>query len=154
MAWEVPQLEGFGFSGGAEMTPEYASLVLGLSFYTAAFIGEIVRSGILSVNKGQWEAADALGLSRRLTLWKVVLPQALRVTIPPTTSEYLGILKNSSLAVAIGYQELTSVGNTTLYETGQAVEVIGLTMLFYLAVSFAVSTFMNWYNGRIALVER
>jgi general L-amino acid transport system permease protein len=154
VAMDWPELDGFDFSGGAVMTPEYSAMVVGLVVYTAAFVAEIVRSGIESVGKGQWEAAEALGVSRAVVLWKVVLPQALRVSIPPMTNEYLSILKNSSLAVAIGYQEIVSVGNTMLYETGQAIEVVLLTMGFYVLVSLAVSLLMNWYNARVALVER
>jgi general L-amino acid transport system permease protein len=122
--------------------------------YTAAFIGEIVRSGILAVSHGQTEAALAVGLKRGLVLRMVVLPQALRVIVPPTTSQYLNITKNSSLAVAIGYPDIVSVANTTLNQTGQAIEGIAIIMLVYLTISLSISLFMNWYNKRIALVER
>ena len=150
----VPALRGFNFQGGMTLTPEFAALLLGLVIYTAAFIAEVVRSGIQSVNKGQWEAAGALGLRRNLILRLIVLPQALRVIIPPMTSQYLNITKNSSLAVAIGYPDIVSVVNTTLNQTGQAIEGIMIIMAAYLTVSLSISVFMNWYNKRIALVER
>ncbi|WP_456316771.1 ABC transporter permease subunit [Teichococcus aestuarii] len=122
--------------------------------YTAAFIAEIVRAGILSVAKGQWEAAEALGLQRGRILRMIVLPQALRVIVPPMTSQYLNLTKNSSLAVAIGYQDIVSISNTTLNQTGQAIEGIAIIMVVYLTISLSISLFMNWYNARIALVER
>ena len=122
--------------------------------YTSAFIAEVVRSGIQAVNKGQWEAAEALGLRRKQMLRLVVLPQALRVIIPPMTSQFLNLTKNSSLAVAIGYPDIVSVVNTTLNQTGQAIEGILIIMGAYLTVSLSISIFMNWYNKRIALVER
>jgi general L-amino acid transport system permease protein len=125
-----------------------------LVIYTAAFIAEVVRSGIQAIGQGQWEAARALGLRRGLILRLVVLPQALRVIIPPMTSQYLNITKNSSLAVAIGYPDIVSVVNTTLNQTGQAIEGIMIIMAAYLTVSLTISVFMNWYNARIALVER
>ena len=127
---------------------------MALSTYTGAFISEIVRSGILSVSKGQSEAAGALGLRRGMTMRKIILPQALRVIIPPMTSQYLNLTKNSSLAVAIGYQDIVSIGDTILNQSGQALEVISLYMAFYLVLSLLTSAFMNWYNKRIALVER
>ena len=130
------------------------ALWLALSTYTGAFISEIVRGGILSVSKGQSEAAGALGLRRGLTMRKIILPQALRVIIPPMTSQYLNLTKNSSLAVAIGYQDIVSIGDTILNQSGQAIEVISLYMAFYLVLSLLTSSFMNWYNKRIALVER
>jgi general L-amino acid transport system permease protein len=151
---EMPELRGFNFVGGSTLTPEFAALLIGLVMYTAAFIGEIVRSGILAVSHGQTEAALAVGLKRGLVLRKVVLPQALRVIVPPTTSQYLNITKNSSLAVAIGYPDIVSVANTTLNQTGQAIEGIAIIMLVYLTISLSISLFMNWYNKRIALVER
>ena len=122
--------------------------------YTAAFIAEIVRAGILAVAKGQWEAAEALGLPRGLIMRKIVLPQALRVIVPPMTSQYLNLTKNSSLAVAIGYQDIVSISNTTLNQTGQAIEGIAIIMAVYLTISLSISLFMNWYNSHIALVER
>lgn len=149
-----PQLRGFNFTGGATLTPEFAALLIGLVTYTGAFIAEIVRSGILAVSHGQTEAASALGLKRGLVLRLVVLPQALRVIIPPTTSQYLNLTKNSSLAVAIGYPDIVSVANTTLNQTGQAIEGIAIIMAVYLTISLSISLFMNWYNKHIALVER
>ncbi len=151
---DAPALHGFNFVGGATITPEYAALLLGLSIYTAAYIAEIVRSGIQSVPHGQWEAAGALGLRRGTVLRMVVLPQALRVIIPPMTSQYLNLTKNSSLAVAIGYQDIVSIANTTLNQTGQAIEGIAIIMAVYLVISLSISLFMNWYNARMALVER
>jgi general L-amino acid transport system permease protein len=151
---DMPALKGFNFSGGLSLSPEFAALLIGLVVYTAAFIAEVVRSGIQSVNHGQWEAAGALGLKRSLVLRLVVLPQALRVIIPPMTSQYLNVTKNSSLAVAIGYPDIVSIINTTLNQTGQAIEGIMLIMAAYLTVSLSISVFMNWYNARIALVER
>jgi general L-amino acid transport system permease protein len=156
VSWSInwPELRGFNFAGGSVLSPEYVALLLALTTYTAAFIAEIVRAGILSVSHGQWEAAQALGLRRGLTLRQVVLPQALRVIIPPLTSQYLNLTKNSSLAVAIGYQDIVSIANTTLNQTGQAIEGIALIMLVFLVISLSISLFMNWYNARIALVER
>ena len=149
-----PSLRGFNFRGGLNMSPEYFALLLGLTMYTAGFIAEIVRSGIQAVPHGQWEAAQALGLRPSSVLKLVVMPQALRVIIPPMTSQYLNITKNSSLAVAIGYQDIVSIANTTLNQTGQAIEGIAIIMLVYLSISLSISLFMNWYNARIALVER
>ena len=151
---EVPELRGFNFAGGATLSPEYGALTLGLTLYTAAYVAEIVRSGILAVPTGQWEAAGALGLRPGKVLRQVVLPQALRVIIPPMTSQYLNLTKNSSLAVAIGYQDVTSIANTTLNQTGQAVEGIAVIMAVYLTISLAISFLMNRYNARKALVER
>jgi general L-amino acid transport system permease protein len=154
--WTVnwPELRGFNFAGGTVLSPEYVALLLALTTYTAAFIAEIVRAGILSVSKGQWEAGEALGLRRGLALRRIVLPQALRVIIPPLTSQYLNLTKNSSLAVAIGYQDIVSIANTTLNQTGQAIEGIALIMAVFLVISLSISFSMNWYNARIALVER
>lgn len=154
LAVETPQLKGFNFVGGITLSPEFSALLLGLVIYTSAFIAEVVRSGIQAVGRGQWEAADALGLSKGRTLQLVILPQALRVIIPPMTSQYLNLTKNSSLAVAIGYPDIVSVVNTTLNQTGQAIEGILIIMAAYLTVSLSISIFMNWYNKRIALVER
>ncbi|HLW27457.1 MAG TPA: amino acid ABC transporter permease [Kiloniellales bacterium] len=151
---EVPELRGFNFRGGMSLTPEFAALLFGLTFYTAAFIAEIVRGGILAVSHGQSEAAFALGLRRGMVLRFIVLPQALRIIIPPTTSQYLNLTKNSSLAVAIGYPDLVSIGNTTMNQTGQAVEAIAIFMAVYLVLSLTISVLMNWYNRAIALVER
>ncbi|HVZ08021.1 amino acid ABC transporter permease [Rhodopila sp.] len=153
-AVDKPVLRGFNFQGGLTLTPEYFALLIGLVTYTASYIAEIVRSGIQAVAKGQWEAAEALGLYRGLVLRKIVLPQALRVIIPPMTSQYLNLTKNSSLAVAIGYQDIVSIANTTLNQTGQAIEGIAIIMAVYLTISLSISLFMNWYNAHIALVER
>lgn len=151
---DMPVLKGFNFAGGITMSPEFAALLAGLIIYTSAFVAEVVRSGIQSVNQGQWEAAGAIGLSRARMLRLVILPQALRVIVPPMTSQYLNLTKNSSLAVAIGYPDIVSVVNTTLNQTGQAIEGILIIMAAYLTVSLSISMFMNWYNKRIALVER
>ncbi|NDG48760.1 MAG: ABC transporter permease subunit [Rhodospirillales bacterium] len=151
---DIPALRGFNFQGGLTVSPEFFALLLGLTLYTAGFIAEIVRAGILSVNQGQWEAAEALGLPRGRVMNLVVLPQALRVIIPPMTSQFLNITKNSSLAVAIGYQDIVSIANTTLNQTGQAIEGIAIIMVVYLTISLSISLFMNWYNSKIALVER
>ena len=152
--FELPVAKRFNFEGGLNITPELIALWIALSTYTGAFISEIVRAGILSVSKGQTEAAGALGLRRGLTMRKIILPQALRVIIPPATSQYLNLAKNSSLAVAIGYQDMVSIGDTILNQSGQALEVISIYMSFYLVLSLLTSAFMNWYNKRIALVER
>ncbi|MBW8269514.1 amino acid ABC transporter permease [Caldovatus aquaticus] len=154
--WTVdrPALRGFNFQGGLTVSPEYFALLVGLVTYTAGFIAEIVRAGILSVGQGQWEAAQALGLRHGQVLRLIVLPQALRVIVPPMTSQYLNLTKNSSLAVAIGYQDIVSIANTTLNQTGQAIEGIAIIMAVYLTISLSISAFMNWYNARIALVER
>jgi len=149
----VPELRGFNFRGGIAVIPEFAALLLALSLYTAAFIAEIVRAGIQSVNKGQREAAAALGLPENTALRLVVIPQALRVIIPPLTSQYLNLTKNSSLAVAIAYPDIVSVfAGTTLTQVGQAVEIIFMTMMIYLSLSLLTSWAMNRYNARIALV--
>ena len=151
---EMPELRGFNFVGGATLSPEYGALTFGLTVYTSAYVAEIVRSGILAVPSGQWEAAGALGLRSGTVLRKIVLPQALRVIIPPMTSQYLNLTKNSSLAVAIGYQDVTSIASTTLNQTGQAVEGIAAIMAVYLTISLSISLYMNHYNARKALVER
>lgn len=153
--WEFPELKGFNFVGGWVLIPELLALTLALSVYTAAFIAEIVRSGITSVSHGQTEAARSLGLRPGPTLRKVIIPQALRVIIPPLTSQYLNLAKNSSLAAGIGYPEMVSLfAGTVLNQTGQAIEVIAITMSVYLAISISISLLMNWYNKRIALIER
>jgi general L-amino acid transport system permease protein len=154
LSWDKPALRGFNFQGGGLLSPEFMALLIGLVTYTAAFVAEIVRAGILSVHTGQWEASGALGLSRGQSLRLIVLPQALRVIIPPMTSQYLNLTKNSSLAVAIGYQDIVSIANTTLNQTGQAIEGIAIIMVVYLTISLTISLFMNWYNARIALKER
>ena len=151
---EVAVRGKFNLQGGFNVTPELVALWIALSTYTGAFISEVVRAGILSVGKGQTEAAGALGLYPGLTLRKIILPQALRAIVPPLTSQYLNLTKNSSLAVAIGYQDLVSVGDTVLNQSGQALEVISIYMITYLTLSLLTSALMNWYNARIALVER
>jgi general L-amino acid transport system permease protein len=149
--WSTPELSGFNFVGGLTLTPEFAALLTGLVTYTAAFIGEIVRAGVLSVGRGQVEAARSIGLTRRGALRYVILPQALRLIVPPLTSQYLNLAKNSSLAVAIGYPDLVSIANTTMNQTGQAIEGIAIIMAVYLTISLSISAFMNWYNRRVAL---
>ncbi|HYM73462.1 MAG TPA: amino acid ABC transporter permease [Stellaceae bacterium] len=151
---DVPQLKGFNFSGGGAVSPEFTALLLGLVIYTGTFITEIVRAGILAVSWGQSEAAMALGLKSGQRMRLIVLPQALRVIIPPVTSQYLSLTKNSSLAVIIGYPDLVSVANTTMNQTGQAVEGIALIMAVYLVISLTISAAMNLYNRAVALVER
>ncbi len=153
-AFEIPELKGFNYVGGRVITPEFTALLLGLSIYTAAFIAEVVRAGIEAVDKGQTEASKALGLSAGQRLRLVVLPQALRVIIPPLTSQYLNLTKNSSLAVAIGYPDLVAVANTSLNQTGQAIEAIAILMAVYLTISLLIALFMNWYNSSVKLIER
>ena len=153
-AWPVPEQLAFMVEGGASATPEFMAVLVGLVMYTAAFIAEVVRGGIQSVSHGQTEAASALGLSRRQTMRLVVLPQALRVIIPPLTNQYLNLTKNSSLAVAIGYPDVVSIANTTLNQSGRAVECIAIIMLVYLSTSLSTSALMNWYNKRVAVKER
>ncbi len=155
VSWDIPALGGFNFRGGITAIPELGALLIALTLYTATFIAEIVRSGIEAVDNGQTEAASALGLPGRRVLRLVVIPQALRVIIPPLTSQYLNLTKNSSLAVAIGYPDLVNVFmGTTLNQTGQAVEVVAMTMLVYLAISLFISLLMNLYNRAVALKER
>lgn len=153
-ALDVPTLTRFTFEGGSSITPEFLSLLTGLTLYTGAFIAETVRGGIQAVPRGQTEAAAALGLRRGVALRLVILPQALRIIIPPTTSQYLNLTKNSSLAVAIGYPDLVSVTNTSLNQTGQAIECIAIMMGVYLTISLSISAVMNIYNRYVALVER
>lgn len=155
MHFEYAEATRFSLRGGFNIVPEFMALVLGLSLYTAAFIAEIVRSGILAISHGQTEAAYALGLRPGVTMHKVIIPQALRVIVPPLTSQYLNLTKNSSLAIVIGGSEIVAVFmGTSLNQAGQAIEIIAITMIFYLTVSLLISLFMNWYNRRIALVER
>jgi general L-amino acid transport system permease protein len=154
VTFEYPQLGAFNLVGGLVLKPEFIALYLALSFYTASFIAEIVRAGIKGVSKGQTEAASALGLRAGPTLRLVVIPQAMRIVIPPLTSQYLNLTKNSSLAVAIGYPELVAVGGTILNQTGQSIEIVAIWMLVYLSLSIITSVFMNWFNARMALVER
>jgi len=149
--WSTPALVGFNFTGGASLSPEFAALLVGLVTYTAAFIGEIVRAGVLSVGRGQVDAAHSMGLTRRSALRYIVLPQALRLIVPPLTSQYLNLAKNSSLAVAIGYPDLVSIANTTMNQTGQAIEGVAIIMAVFLTISLSISAFMNWYNRRVAL---
>lgn len=153
--WNVPELRGFNFRGGMALIPELAALTLALSVYTSAFIAEIIRAGIQAVPYGQHEAARSLGLPNTVTLRQVIIPQALRVIIPPLTSQYLNIVKNSSLAAAIGYPDMVSLfAGTVLNQTGQAIETIAITMSVYLIISLSISLLMNIYNRRIALIER
>lgn len=154
VALDLPTLQGFNFNGGISVSPELTALTFGLTIYTAAFVAENVRAGIEAVPKGQWEASRALGLPGGRILRMVILPQAMRVTVPPLTSQYLNLTKNSSLAVAIGYPDLVSITNTIINQTGQAIEGIVIQMVAYLTISLAISAFMNFYNKRIALTER
>ena len=155
IGFEKPELRGFNFVGGVRLIPEFVALLFALTTYTAAFIAEIVRAGLLAVPRGQTEAALALGVRRGLTLRLVVVPQALRVIVPPLTNQYLNLIKNSSLAVAVGYPDLFAVfAGTTLHQTGQAIEIIAITMAVYLAISLATSALMNWYNAHIRVAER
>jgi general L-amino acid transport system permease protein len=154
MAMDAPKLVGFNFEGGLTVSPEFIALLLGLVLYTAAFVAEVVRAGIQSVSKGQREAAMSIGLRPVPVLNLVILPQALRVIVPPLTSQMLNLTKNSSLAVAIGYPDFVSVANTTMNQTGQSIEGVALIMAVYLFFSLSTSAFMNWYNKRVALVER
>ena len=153
-AMDVPVLVGFNFKGGVNISPEFTALLLGLVFYTAAFVAEVVRAGIQSVSHGQTEAAMSMGLRSGQILNLVILPQALRVIIPPLTSQMLNLTKNSSLAVAIGYPDFVSVAGTAINQTGQAIEGIAMMMVVYLFFSLSTSAFMNWYNKKVALVER
>ncbi|HEY4191159.1 MAG TPA: amino acid ABC transporter permease [Mesorhizobium sp.] len=154
LSFDMPKQSTFNLSGGFQVKPEFLSLYLALSFYTAAFIAEIVRAGIIGVSKGQTEASEALGLRPRQILRLVVVPQAMRIIIPPLTSQYLNLTKNSSLAIAIGYPDLVATGGTVLNQTGQAIEIVVIWMVIYLAISLATSAFMNWFNAKMALVER
>jgi general L-amino acid transport system permease protein len=151
---EWPELAGFNFEGGLALSPEFFALLVGLVVYTSAFVAEIVRSGIEAVHKGQSEAAMALGLTNGQKMRLVILPQALRVIIPPMTSQFLNLTKNSSLAVVIGYPDLVSISNTSINQTGQAIEVISIFMAVYLGLSLITSLLMNMYNRSVALKER
>jgi general L-amino acid transport system permease protein len=152
--FEFAVLKGFNYRGGIVLRPEFSALMFGLVLYTAAFIAENVRSGIQSVKKGQTEAANALGLKSTLIMRKVVLPQALRVSIPATTNDYTSLVKNSSLAVAIGYPDMVSIGGTIIGQNDQAIEIIGLWMAVYLAINLVISSLMNWANSKVQVVER
>lgn len=154
VSFDVPKLGSFNLTGGTQVKPEFLALYLALSFYTASFIAETVRGGIKGVNKGQSEAAAALGLRRPQAMRLVIVPQALRIIIPPLSSQYLNLTKNSSLAIAIGYPDLMAVGGTVLNQTGQAVEVVAIWMVVYLGISLITSALMNWFNAKMALVER
>ncbi|MCY1227239.1 ectoine/hydroxyectoine ABC transporter, permease protein EhuC [compost metagenome] len=154
VTWDVPELGRFRLSGGYHLRPEFVALLLGLTLSVSANVAEIVRAGIQAVSKGQWEAATALGLSRARTLKLVILPQALRIIIPPLTNTYLTVFKNSSLAIAIGYPDLVMVSNTIMNQTGQAIESIAIFMGVYLGLSILISLVMNWYNAKVALRER
>jgi general L-amino acid transport system permease protein len=150
----MPEQLAFMVDGGMSATPEFLAVLIGLVLYTGAFIAEVVRGGIQSVSLGQTEAASALGLSRRQMMKLVILPQAMRVIIPPLTNQYLNLTKNSSLAVAIGYPDVVSISNTTLNQSGRAVECIAVIMVVYLSTSLSTSALMNWYNKRVAIKER
>ena len=155
LAWEVPKLGRFNLKGGITMIPELLALWLALSLYTSAFIAEIVRAGILAIDKGQWEASQAVGLTRDRTLNLVIIPQALRIIIPPLTSQYLNLTKNSSLAIAIGYMDIVAtLGGITLMQTGKEMETMIMVLFTYLCISLVISSVMNWYNQRLKLVER
>ena len=155
VSWDTPVLQGFNFKGGVTVIPELMALLLGLTFYTASYIAENVRSGIEAIKKGQTEASHALGLHQGQTMRLVIIPQAMRVVIPPLATNYMNLIKNSSLATAIGYPELVNVFmGTTLNQTGQAIEIIAMTMAVYLTMNLLVSLFMNWFNKRMALIER
>jgi general L-amino acid transport system permease protein len=154
VTWEVPELKGFNFQGGMVLLPELTALIIGISAYTASFIAEIVRGGILAISHGQTEAAHALGLRPGTTLRLVIIPQSLRIIVPPMTSQYLNVVKNTTLVSAIAYPDLYSIIGTSLNQTGRPVENIAIMMAFFLTISILISLFMNWYNKRIALVER
>lgn len=151
---ELPQLRGFNFAGGVDLSPEFLGLMVGLSLYIASFIGEIVRSGIQSVERGQIEAARAIGLRQRFIFRLVIFPQALRVIVPPAAAQYISLVKNSSLGVAIGYPELFNVNNTIITLSGNTMECIGIMMAVYLAISLTIALIMNWYNRLVQIRER
>ena len=155
LSWDVPALKGFNFKGGMALKPEFLALWIALSYYTACFIAEIVRAGILAVSHGQTEAAHAMGLRPNRTLQLIVIPQALRVIVPPLCSQYLNLTKNSSLAIAIGYMDITAtIGGISLMQTGKEMETMMIVMGFYLVISLIISAFMNWFNQRIKMTER
>jgi general L-amino acid transport system permease protein len=154
LSFDLPQQSTFNLTGGMQVKPEFIALYLALSFYTASFIAEIVRAGILGVPRGQTEASFALGLRSGQALRLVIIPQALRIIIPPLTSQYLNLTKNSSLAIAVGYADLVAIGGTILNQTGQSIEIVAIWMVVYLGLSLLTSVFMNWFNARMALVER
>ena len=154
LTWNVPTLAGFNFSGGMTLIPEFLALFLALSVYTGTFITEVVRAGIQSVSRGQTEAAEALGLPHGRTLRLVIIPQALRVIIPPLANQYLNLTKNSTLAIAIGFPDLVATGGTILNQSGKAIEIVMIWMVIYLSLSLITSAFMNWFNSRMKLVTR
>ncbi len=155
LAWEIPALKGFNFQDGMVLRPEFLALWLALSYYTSAYIAEIVRAGILAIDRGQTEAAYALGLRPNRTLRLIIIPQALRVIIPPLTSQYLNLTKNSSLAIAIGYMDIVAtIGGISLMQTGREMETMMIVLAIYLSFSLLISAFMNWYNAKVRLVER
>jgi general L-amino acid transport system permease protein len=154
LSMDIPTVQGLRVAGGLTMSPEFMALLTGLAVYTSAFIADVVRAGIQAVPRGQIEASKSLGLNGFQTLRLVVFPQALRVIVPPLTSQYLNLTKNSSLAVAIGYPELFHVSGTILNQSGRTVEMIAIVMATYLAISLSISAFLNWYNQRVRLVER
>ena len=155
LSWSIPELRGFNFKGGLAIKPEFIALWLALSYYTSCFIAEIVRAGILAVSYGQTEAAAALGMTRNRTLQLIIIPQAIRVIVPPLASQYLNLTKNSSLAIAIGYMDVVAtVGGITLMQTGKEMETMIIVLLTYLVISLVISGFMNWFNKKTALVER
>ena len=151
---ESPELKGLNFRGGMQLSPEFAAIIVGLTLYAAAFVGEIIRGGIEAVAKGQWEGGRSLGLGERGIMFRIILPQALRVIVPPMTSQYLSTVKNTTLAVAVGYPELGLVVNTVINQTGQAIESIMIMLGVFLTISLSVSVLMNWYNRRVAIVVR
>ncbi len=154
LSWEFAELKGFNFRGGLVIRPEFSALMTGLVLYTAAFIGENVRSGIQSVGIGQINSSKALGLPPSLTMRKVILPQALRVIIPATTNDYTSLVKNSSLAVAIGYPDMVSIGGTIIGQNDQAIEVIAVWMAVYMTINLVISMIMNWLNAKVQLIGR
>jgi general L-amino acid transport system permease protein len=154
LSWEIAVLKGFNFQGGVVFRPEFSALMIGLVLYTAAFIGENVRSGIQSVDVGQLDAAKSFGVGKGTIMRRIVLPQAFRVIIPATTNDYTSLVKNSSLAIAIGYPDMVSVGGTIIGQNDQAIEIIGLWMAVYLAINLVISIIMNWVNSKAQLVER
>ena len=155
ISFSIPELRGFNFRGGLHLSPELIALTFALAIYTAAFIAEIVRAGILAIHKGQREAAESIGLKPDRVMNLVILPQARRVIIPPLTSQYLNLTKNSSLAIAIGYMDLVAtLGGISLNQTGREMETMVLVLLIYLCISLSISSLMNWYNYRVKLVDR
>ncbi|MFC3337753.1 amino acid ABC transporter permease [Paracandidimonas soli] len=151
---EMPELRGLNFRGGHQLSPEFCAIIFGLTLYTAAFVGEVIRGGITAVSRGQWEGGSALGLTDGQIMFRIIMPQALRVIIPPMTSQYLSTVKNTTLAVAVGYPELGLIVNTVINQTGQALESITIMLAVFLTISLSVSGLMNWLNARVALVER